>query len=92
MAEVSLEAKGDASLSNKVQAGEKPEIIASATIPDPRPEDSSTTKAELRERKYGEVGEDEPSRPAKRVKVGDELVDTMPSSERQKGVAPVKSE
>ena len=62
--------------------------------PDPVPEDTATTQAELLERKYGlQTDIVDGERPAKRLRPDDVAKDTSdPSQQHRKGVAPVKAE
>lgn len=85
----SFESKMDADT-----AVDKAQSSTSIEQPDPRPEDTTTTKAELLERKYGEevdivVGE----RPAKRVRTDDVVTESSSAPLlRSKGIAPIKAE
>ena len=73
---------------------EAPVPVLDAEQPDPAPEDTSTTRGELLERKYGvqtDIVDDE--RPAKRLRADDNVQNTSDSSQQyQKGVAPIKAE
>lgn len=72
---------------------ENPESAVLTSDPDPQPEDSTTTKAELLERKHDKaVPSEEDARPAKRARVEAGLIDPSGKRDRQKGVAQVKSE
>ena len=66
----------------------------SQPLPDPKPEDTATTKAELLERTYAlETDVVNGERPAKRTRTDDSFDQRHDATpQRQKGVAPIKVE
>ena len=63
-------------------------------LPDPKPEDTATTKAELLERKYAiETNIVDDERPAKKIRTdGDVSENPATPNQRVKGQASIKSE